>query len=52
VRDFGDPQHGLTEDQRTMVMRRWEVLRPHVDDDIPLAAAPREAGVPLRTAQR
>ena len=42
----------LTEDQRTMVMRRWEVLRPHVDDDIPLSAAAREAGVPLRTAQR
>ena len=42
----------LTEDQRTMVMRRWEVLRPHVEGDTPLVAAAREADVPLRTAQR
>jgi putative transposase len=42
----------LTEDQRTMVMRRWGVLRPHVEGEIPLVAAAREADVPLRTAQR
>jgi len=33
-------------------MRRWEVLRPHVQDGVPLARAARDAGVPLRTAQR
>lgn len=33
-------------------MRRWAVLRPHVQDGVLLAVAAREAGVPLRTAQR
>jgi len=30
-------------------MRRWAVLRPHVEDGVLLSAAAREAGVPLRT---
>jgi putative transposase len=38
--------------RREMAMRRWAVLRPHVEDGVPLTAAAREAGVPLRTAQR
>lgn len=33
-------------------MRRWAVLRPHVEDGVLLAVAAREAGVPLRTTQR
>ncbi len=33
-------------------MRRWEVLRPHVEDGVPLSQAARDAGVALRTAQR
>lgn len=33
-------------------MRRWAVLRPHVEDGVLLAVSAREAGVPLRTAQR
>ena len=33
-------------------MRRWEVLRPHVEDGIPLSRAARDAGVAPRTAQR
>ena len=33
-------------------MRRWTVLRPHVEDGVLLAVSAREAGVPLRTAQR
>ncbi len=33
-------------------MRRWEVLRPHVEDGVPLVRAARDAGVASRTAQR
>jgi len=33
-------------------MRRWEVLRPHVEDGVPLVQAARDAGVAPRTAQR
>jgi len=33
-------------------MRRWRVLRPHVEDWVPLSSAARAAEVPLRTAQR
>ena len=42
----------LTEPQRTLATRRWEVLRPHVWDGVPLAVAAREVGVTPRTAQR
>jgi putative transposase len=31
---------------------RWAVLRPYVEDGVPLARAAEQAGVPLRTAQR
>jgi len=33
-------------------MRRFQVLRPHLHDGVPLTRAAAEAGVPLRTAQR
>ena len=33
-------------------MCRWEVLRPHLQDGVPLTVVARDAGVPLRTAQR
>jgi len=39
-------------EQRSLARRRWDVLRPHVQDGVPLARAAREAQVPLRTAQR
>jgi len=42
----------LDEQQRTVVMQRWQVLRPTVEDGVPLTVAAREAGVPLRSAQR
>ena len=42
----------LPPDRRAEAMRRLAVLRPHLEDDVPLARAAREAGVPLRTAQR
>lgn len=35
-----------------LAMRWWEVLRPHVQEGVPLARAARGAGVAPRTAQR
>jgi putative transposase len=43
---------GLTEARRREAMARLSVLRPHLEDDVSLAAAARHAGVPLRTAER
>jgi len=40
------------EQQRALIMQRWQVLRPAVEDSVPLATAARHAGVPLRSAQR
>lgn len=42
----------LDEQQRAVVTRRWPVLRPFVQDGVPLTVAARDAGVPLRSAQR
>lgn len=42
----------LDEHRRSEAMRRWDVLRPCVEDNVPLAQAARQASVALRTAQR
>ncbi|MEU6586504.1 Mu transposase C-terminal domain-containing protein [Nocardia sp. NPDC046763] len=42
----------MTETDRWLAMSRFEVLRPHLEDDMPLTSTAAEAGVPLRTAQR
>jgi len=42
----------LDEGQRDAAMRRWQVLRPTLEEGVPLAAAAAAADVPLRTAQR
>jgi putative transposase len=42
----------LTEEQRKLAMERFDVLRPHLEDDVPLARAARHAGIPVRTAER
>jgi putative transposase len=42
----------LSDTQRNQVMRRWSVLRPHLEDDVALTEAAAAAGVPLRTVQR
>jgi hypothetical protein len=42
----------LDDGLREQAMRRWRVLRPHVEDWVPLSSAARAAEVPLRTAQR
>lgn len=42
----------LTTDQRQQAMARFFVLRPHIEDGVPLPTAARDAGVSLRTAER
>ncbi len=42
----------LSEQQRKDAMARFAVLRPHLEEEVPLARAARQAGVPARTAQR
>ena len=42
----------LAEKQRQLAMTRFAVLRPHLEDDVPLAQAARHAGVTVRTAER
>ncbi len=42
----------LTGPQREGAMRRFAVLRPYLEDGVPLARAAAEAGVACRTAQR
>lgn len=46
------PFAALPEDRRREAMARLAVLRPTLDDEVPIARAAAEAGVPLRTAQR
>src|SRR4029453_10998409 len=40
----------LTEAQRQVAMERFAMLQPHLEADVPLARAARQAGVPVRTA--
>ncbi len=42
----------LSDARREQAMSRWALLRPHLEDGVALAALARQAGVPLRTAQR
>ncbi len=42
----------LPEPERERALARFQVLRSHIEDGVPLARAAREAGVPPRTAQR
>src|SRR5215831_12813364 len=42
----------LAEEQRQLAMQRFAVLRPHLEEDVPLAQAARHAGVAVRTAER
>ncbi|MBM0236156.1 helix-turn-helix domain-containing protein [Micromonospora sp. ATA32] len=42
----------LPEAARAQALHRWRVLRPHLEDGVPLPRAAGEAGVVLRTAQR
>jgi putative transposase len=42
----------LSERQRAEAMARFAVLRPCLEEDVPLSACAVDAGVPIRTAQR
>jgi putative transposase len=42
----------FTEEEREQAMARYAVLRPHIDEGIPLSETARDAGVPLRSVQR
>lgn len=42
----------LPADRRGEAMTRFDVLRPHLEDGVPLACAAKAAGVPIRTARR
>ena len=46
------PVVALTEAQRQLAMARFAVLQPHLEEDVPLARATRQAGVPVRTVER
>ncbi len=46
------PLTGISETARAEAMRRWRILRPHVEDGVSLTRVAVDAGVPLRTAQR
>ena len=49
-----DPRHlaDLTEEQRKQAMACWQVLRPHIEDGVPLARLAGHGGVADRTLQR
>jgi len=47
-----EPLTALTEEQRRRAQERFAVLRPCVEGEAALSQAARQAGVPLRTAQR
>jgi hypothetical protein len=42
-----DPRHlaDLTEVQRVHAMARWQILRPHIEDDVPTARLAVQCGV-------
>lgn len=43
---------GLSEAERTLAFERFELLRPHLEEGVPLARVAREGGLALRTASR
>ena len=42
----------LPESSRAIAWERYQILRPHLEDSVPLRRAIADAGIPLRTAQR
>jgi len=40
------------EQRREQAMARFAVLRPHLEDGVPLTRAADGAGIPVRTAER
>jgi putative transposase len=52
----GDPRlaslSSLSDDERTLALARFQILRPFLEDGVPLARVAREQNVILRTARR
>jgi putative transposase len=46
------PLHALPEAERALAFERFELLRPALDEGVPLARVARDRGIALRTAQR
>ena len=46
------PLNGLSEAERTLDFERFELLRPCLEEGVPLACVARDRGLALRTAQR
>ena len=46
------PAASLSEQRHRQALTRLAVLRPHIEDGVPLTRTAAEAGIPLRTAQR
>ena len=46
------PLHGLSEAERALALERFELLRPALEEGVPLARVARDRGIALRTAQR
>jgi hypothetical protein len=42
----------LSDDERTLALARFQILRPFLEDGVPLARVAREQNVILRTARR
>src|SRR4029450_11792030 len=49
---IGPALAACAEEERQEAMGRFAVLRPHLNDGVPLPEAARDAGVPLRSVQR
>lgn len=49
---LSDTLTGLSDEQRAEAMRRFDLLRPHLFDDFPLAEVAHAGKTPLRTMQR
>lgn len=52
VRERATSFAALSEQQRTQAMARFAVLRPHIEEGVPLSRAADHAGIALRTAER
>jgi putative transposase len=46
------PLNGLSEAERALAFERFELLRPALEEGVPLARVARDRGIALRTAQR
>src|SRR4051794_4622245 len=46
------PLYGFSEAERALAFERFELLRPALEEEVPLARVARDRGIALRTAQR